>query len=273
MYEGYWQLNRKPFENSLEPGTLFFSETHHAALLKMQYAVENRRDTVVLAGGPGTGKSLLVRTLANQLTETFSPVAELTFPQMPPDQLLNYLADELTGESTSGTGAVERSVRRLRRFLRENGAHEKHAVVIIDEAHLLRSTESLEVLRLLTNLERGATAAFTLVLVGQPSLLTLLDRTPELDDRIDTRCVLSRFQIEETAAYIEHRLALAGAKRPLFNAAALELIHQLSTGIPRRVNRLCDLGLIVGLAEGLDFVGPEQIRSVQEELQTSRTAA
>ncbi len=273
MYEAYWQLKRKPFENSLDPSTLYFSETHHAVLLKMQYAIENRRDVVALAGAAGMGKSLLVRVLSQQLIESFSPIVELVYPQMPADQLLSYLADELSGEVTCQSESTERSVRRLRQFFRDNTEAEKHAVVVIDEAHLLRSAQSLETIRLLTNLERGSNPAFTLVLVGQPSLLTLLDRTPELDERVDSRCVLRRLTGEETAAYIHHRLRYAGSNQALFQMAAIERIHHLSEGIPRRVNRLCDLALVVGLAEALNVIGPDQIQAVQDELAATRVAA
>lgn len=269
MYESYWQLAAKPFEHHAEPKFYYPSESHQAALLKLRYAIENRRGAALLAAPSGLGKTLIVQTLARQLGDTYRPWAHLVFPQMPPDQFLVYLVAELTGQPTSDSSTIEQSVRRLRQFLSENRGGDRHAVVVIDEAHLLAESEVLDTIRLLLNFQHDAMPAWTILLVGQPALLPALDRFPELDDRLDVKCLLPRFDLEDTISYVSHRLHVAGCRRAIFEPAALEVIHQLSAGIPRRINRLADLALLVGFAEEYSMVSAAHIEAVAEELVVS----
>src|SRR5580704_10962372 len=121
MYESYWQLDRRPFENTDDPRFYYPGESHQGTLLKMRYVVENSRGGAVLAGAAGTGKTLLARVLARQLADTCRPVAHLVFPQMSAAELLAYLADELAGPDT-GTRSLDQTVRRIQTFLAENAA-------------------------------------------------------------------------------------------------------------------------------------------------------
>ena len=132
MYENYWQLEAKPFENTADARFYYPAETHQGALLKLRYAVENRRVAALLAGAAGLGKSLIVQTLLRQLDESYSPHVHVVFPQMPPDQLLAYLAESLSGtEHIGGAASIERSVRSIERSLAENAEKGRHAVIEI----------------------------------------------------------------------------------------------------------------------------------------------
>jgi general secretion pathway protein A len=267
MYESYWQLASKPFENTTDTRFYFPAETHQGALLKLRYAVENRRSAALLTGGSGLGKSLVIQTLLRGLNESFVPRVHVVFPQMPADQLLAYLAESLSGTQSSGaTPPIEQSVRTIERLLAQNVQQGRHAVVVIDEAQDLEESNTLETIRLLLNFEHDAVSAMTVLLAGQPALLPVLDRTPGLDERLAVKCLLRRMTVEETISYIEHRLQAAGAARPIFDATALEAVHHLSHGVPRRINRLCDLALLIGYAEERTQIQREQIESVAEEL-------
>src|SRR4051812_37503293 len=112
MYGSYWQLTEKPFENSSESRFYYPSESHQSALLKLRYAIENRRSAALLVGPSGSGKTLVAQTLASQLPEGVGPLVQITFPQLPTDQFLSYLADELTGQRGSGGATLEQSLRR-----------------------------------------------------------------------------------------------------------------------------------------------------------------
>lgn len=267
MYTQYWNLSTKPFENSLDSRFYYPGEAHQGAMLKLRYAVDNRRGAALLAGAAGLGKTLLIQTLARQLEETCSPIVHVVFPQMPADQLVAYLADELAGPQDGNT-SLQHSIRRLQRALMSNSEAGRHAIVIIDEAHLLDDSASLETMRLLLNFEHRSKPALTLLLVGHPSLLPTLDRTPELDERIGVKCLLRRFSLDETVSYATHRLNAAGATRPIFESGALEAVHHLSHGVPRRINRLCDLALLIGFAEERGTLGASQIEAVADELVT-----
>jgi general secretion pathway protein A len=268
MYEAYWQLEAKPFENTSDTRFYFPGEAHQGALLKLRYAVENRRGAALLAGMSGLGKTLLVQTLARQLSPEFSPLVHLVFPDMPPPQLLAYLADELAGTRAAATPGVAQSVRHIERTLHDAAEAGRHPVVVIDEAHLLREPSSLDTLRLLTNFHSGERQAMTMLLVGQPALLPTLDRLPDLDERMGVKCLLRPFNREETIGYVNHRLSSAGAQRTIFRDDALAVLHELSQGVPRRINRLCDLALLIGFAEEQPALGAAQIEAVADELAT-----
>ncbi len=152
MYESYWHLDHRPFENTDDPRFYYPGESHQGTLLKLRYAVENRRGGAVLAGGSGTGKTLLVQALARQLNESCQPFVQLVFPQMSPTELMSYLADELAAPPAAGRG-LDQTIRRIKQFLAENETRDKHAVVVVDEAHLLEDVQSLEALRLLLNFQ------------------------------------------------------------------------------------------------------------------------
>jgi general secretion pathway protein A len=266
MYLAHWHLSARPFENAVDARFYYPSEAQQAALLKLRYAIENRQPAAVLAGAAGLGKTLLVHTLLKQLGESYAPHARIVFPNMPADQLLTLLTDQLTGERSSGTPSIRESVVRLEAFLADNAQSGRHAVVVVDEAHLLKEAEALQTLRLLLNFEAEAQAPLTLVLVGQSSLLPLLERLPDFDQRLSARCLLRRLTADETASYVQHRLRMAGASGEIFDSAALEAVHLHSQGIPRKINRLCDLALLVGFAEERRVLQAEQVSAVAEEL-------
>jgi general secretion pathway protein A len=267
MYESYWQLDTKPFEHTADVRFYYPGEAHQGALLKLRYAVESQRGAALLTGGAGLGKSLLVQTLARQLNEKYTPFVRLVFPQMPPDQLLAYLAGRLTGHRAEHLQPAE-SLRLIEDALRENAKAGRRAVLAIDEAQHLCESGALETVRLLLNLETSAGPGFTLLLVGQPLLLPTLERMPMLDERLGVKCLIRPFSMEESIGYVQHRLQAAGASRPIFDDPALAAIHRLSRGSPRRINRLCDLALLIGYAEERSVIGEAQVTAVCEELTT-----
>jgi type II secretory pathway predicted ATPase ExeA len=269
MYEAHWRLNRKPFAEWADARDYYPAETHQAALLKLRYAIENRRGAAVLAGPSGVGKTLVARMLRDHLAESVQPIAHLVFPQMPTAELLAYLAVEIgAGTGDAAKPSIDSSVRRIQSRLTQNAQQGKHAVMIIDEAHLVEGGQTFEALRLLLNFESEAGPHATLVLIGQTGLLPALGRMPQLDERMAVKCLLRPLHLEETMAYVQHRLAVAGAERTIFEPAATEALHQLTGGVPRQINRLCDLALLIGFAEELGALGAEQIEAVSRDLVT-----
>ena len=179
MYESYWKLSRKPFDNTTDPDFYFPGESHQAALLKLRYAIENRRGGALLTGAGGTGKTLVAGMLGEMLGETFQPLIHLVFPQMSTADLLAYLADELDGSSSKQYDAgVRHSVHRIERFLGDNTHRDRHAVVIVDEAQLVDNSHTFEAIRLLMNFQWAGQPGLTLLLVGQTGLLPTLQRIP-----------------------------------------------------------------------------------------------
>jgi general secretion pathway protein A len=271
MYESYWQLERKPFENFSDPEFYFPGESHQAALLKLRYAIESRRGGALLAGASGLGKTLIVNMLQSVVGESFGPFVHLVFPQMPADQLMAYLATELvqSGEAVMNTNlhaTLPESIHCIQRFLEHNTEQGRHAVVVFDEAHLIDDSRTLETVRLLTNFESAGRPGLTILLAAQPAILPVLDRMPQLEERLGVKCLLRAFTEEETGQYVGHRLSVSGAATSMFEPAALATLHQLTHGIPRQINRLCDLALLIGYAEERSTITGEQIEAVCEEL-------
>jgi len=269
MYETYWQLQQKPFENTADPRFYYPGESHQAALLKLRYAVENRRGGALLTGPSGSGKTLLTGMLRGALGADYSPFVHLVFPQMSTAELLAYLADEFDGgDRAPGAHDLQTSVRRIERFLAANSQKGRHAVVTLDEAHLLDGVQTFEALRLLLNFEPGGTSALTFLLVGQPAILPTLDRIPQWEERLGIKCLLRPFSQQETADYVEHRLKVAGASRSIIDTDAQPTLHALTHGIARRINRLCDLALLIGYAEERQRLSAGHFEAVCRELVT-----
>lgn len=266
MYTDYWQLDARPFDSSFDPRFYYPSETHQATLLKLLYAIDTRRSAALMAGPSGVGKTILAGLLSDELSDDKHSVVHIRFPQMSSAQLLAYLAEKLTREHAS-EAAVDVNIRRIEDALARSVDEERHTVVMLDEAHLLRDTDALETIRLLMNFE----SAWTLLLVAQPTLLPALDRMPDLEERLSVKCLLRRFNLDETISYISHRMVAAGATDlyRVFDTKALEAVHQLSDGIPRRVDRLCDLSLLIGYAEEATKLQASHVENVAAELSTT----
>jgi general secretion pathway protein A len=267
MYLDYWQLKSQPFEPIADRAALYPCDAHEGALVKLRYAIENQRGAALLAGPAGSGKTMLTHLLEAQLDARFAPFVRLVFPQMSSRDLLVYLAEELGAPPADPPRhTVEESVRRLEFYLAENARLERHAVIVVDEAHLLEDCGSLETLRLLLNFEVDAKPTLSLLLVGQMGLVSAVGRLPSLAERVAVSTLLRALSAEETAAYVRHRLMAAGVTRDLFTPDALEALHYLGHGIPRQINRLADLALLVGYADRLHELTAEQIEAVSEEL-------
>lgn len=269
MYEAYWKLKARPFENTYAEPFYYPSESAQAALLKLRYAVENRRGAAILGGACGLGKSLLARTLLAQLPDTFSPKVHLVFPRLPSEQLIPYLLLNLgQGDQVGVSADLSHNVARLQQFLRQNTLSGQHAVIVVDEAHLLTDPAALETLRLLTNFETEGKLDLTLILVGQTQLIPAVERMASLESRIGVKSLMRCFTPDETAAYVTHRLSVAGSEAEIFTPAAVERLFEITRGNPRELNRLCDLALLIGYAEELRRIEPPHVESIYEELVT-----
>jgi general secretion pathway protein A len=269
MYENYWQLRQKPFEPGSDTKFYYPGESHQAALLKLRYAIENRRGGALLAGPTGVGKTLLANMLREMLGETFKPFVQIVYPQMSTPELLAYLADELEGKTGDfNTPSVQSSIQRIQHFLAANLEKGRHAVAVIDESHLIDASSAFEAIRLLMNFEINGQPTMTLLLSGQSSILPMLDRMPALEERLAVKCLLRPFVVEETAAYVSHRLKVAGAEKTIVEPDAFAALQELTHGYPRQINRLCDLGLLIGYAEERNTLTAEHFESICQELVT-----
>jgi general secretion pathway protein A len=262
MYAHHFGLTQDPFSIAPDPRYLFMSERHREALAHLLYGVAGpgggaggaAGGFVLLTGDIGTGKTTVCRCFLEQIPEGCH-VAYIFNPKLTVTELLQSICDEFhisVPQAGTGTATVKHYIDALNAFLLERHAAGHSCVLIIDEAQNL-APEVLEQLRLLTNLETNERKLLQIVLIGQPELRTMLAR-PELEQLAQR--VIARFHLDaltgpETTRYIEHRLAVAGhTGAPPFDAAALQRIHRLARGVPRRINLLCGRALLGAWATG-----------------------
>jgi type II secretory pathway predicted ATPase ExeA len=265
MYEQFWNFARRPFTAGIAEEIYYPSETHHGALLKIRFGIEHRHGAVILTGIVGMGKTLLSQQLLGHLPESFSPRAHVIFSQFAARDLLLHIVQRLGIPIDSQTREHD-AVDRLSTFLHQNTSQGKHAVLVVDEGHLLKDPASLEVLRLLMNFTTAGEPDLSLLFVGQPQILANLNYCAGLEERMGVKCLLRPFSLEDTASYISHRLTLAGGTNGLFTNEAIERIYELSGGTPGRINRLCDLSLLIGFAEEASQISARHIEAVADEM-------
>jgi len=243
MYTAYFGLNENPFSIAPDPLYLYMSEHHREALAHLKYGVKSDGGFVLLTGEVGAGKTTLCRSLLEQLPENVV-VAYILNPKVSVIELLETICDELRIERPE-QGSIKQLVDRLNAYLLEANAQGRKTVLIIDEAQNL-SVDVLEQLRLLTNLETNRYKLLQIVLLGQPELLQILNRPEmrQLSQRVTARYHLGSLGAEEIAAYVRHRLNIAGCNRSLFPEDLSKTLWKLTSGIPRLVNLVCDRSLL-----------------------------
>jgi general secretion pathway protein A len=263
MYEHYWRLQRPAFDNDFDVGFYFPARSHHGALLKLRYCLENRKDLGVLVGEHGLGKSYLTHVLEDQLDRQQFEFLRVAFPLLSPSELLRYVARRLGAVEESSAAPADVVLARVEAHLRQEDANPRQ-VLIIDDAHLLEVAH-LQTLQLLLNLAAPG-RGLALLLVGRSELLPRIRRLPALFDRVAVRVMLQPLVTEEAEAYVAHRLQHAGCAPGLMHTAAIETAWELSQGVPRLLNQVCDLSLLVGYADGLTSLTAVEVRAAAAEL-------
>ncbi len=276
MYAPYFGLKSEPFSIAPDPRYLFMSERHREALAHLLYGLGGGGGFVLLSGEIGTGKTTVCRLFLEQIPRDCN-VAYIFNPKLTVIELLQSVCDEFhiavpqslrQAQADRGGPTVKDYLDPLNAFLLEAHAAGRNNVLIIDEAQNL-SAEVLEQLRLLTNLETRERKLLQIILIGQPELRTMLAR-PELEQlaqRVIARYHLGALTPAETAQYVQHRLEVAGLSRPLpFDRKALQRVHELSRGVPRRVNLLCDRALLGAFANNQALVDKATVDKAAAEV-------
>ena len=249
MYLDFFSFAEKPFD--ITPATRFFylSPQHEEIIDTLYYGIHERRGFLLLTGEVGTGKTSSLRVLLNRLDAT-TETSLVINPLLSTLDLLKAITRDFGIDGFQGD-SLQDHISGLNSFLLGRAREKKNAVVIIDEAQDL-SPESLEMIRLLSNLETETHKLMQLILIGQPELMAKLNAHSlrQLRQRIQIECHLKPMNLEDTKAYVLHRLRTAAPKCCLvFEPAALKRIHEFSGGIPRLINTLGELSLMAAFVE------------------------
>lgn len=271
MYLDHFRLSKFPFSLTPDPSFLFLSRDHREALAHLLYGVGETGGFVQLTGEVGTGKTTLCRYLMEQVPENVDPALILN-PRQTAQELLASVCDELGADYPRDTDSIKTLVDRLNRHLLSSHAEGRRTVLVIDEAQNL-SADVLEQIRLLTNLETATTKLLQILLIGQPELKDMMARYDlrQLDQRVTARYHLDHLSKDETLAYIQHRLTVAGRTDGIFTDRAMLRVHEYSKGVPRVINIVCDRALLGAYSLNRDCVDGKVVKTaVQEVLGQSR---
>jgi len=270
MYEKHFGLTHKPFAITPDPRYLYLSVRHREALAHLLYGVGEGGGFVQLTGEVGTGKTTLCRSLLEQLPAAVD-VALILHPRLDAVELVAAICDELGASYPAGSNSLKVLVSALNAHLLKSHAAGRRTVLLIDEAQNL-TPEVLEQVRLLTNLETAETKLLEIILIGQPELRDMLERRElrQLAQRITARYHLEPLTPDETAAYVRHRLRIAGISRPIFTNSALKNLARLSNGVPRLINVICDRALLGAYVEEQAEVDVRILRRAAREVRSER---
>jgi len=265
MYAEYYGFARAPFDMSPDPSFLYLGEAHREGLATLVYAVNSGKGFVMLTGEVGTGKTTLLHALLQQLDSTTNS-AFIFNPRLDPMGFFRVLFEELDIGPPCETKAEY--LLALNHYLIGKLAANERVLLIVDEAQNL-STEMLEEIRLLSNLETPTSKLIQIMLVGQPELKELVDQPElrQLRQRIALRHHLRPFNEGEVGEYVNERLAKAGyTGRGIFKKKTLRELYRITGGTPRLINNICDGTLLLGYARQESVLGPGAVREVANDL-------
>ncbi|RYF26868.1 MAG: AAA family ATPase [Comamonadaceae bacterium] len=281
MYAPFFGLQHAPFSIAPDPRYLFMSERHREALAHLLYGLDAGGGFVLLTGDIGTGKTTVCRCFLEQIPAHCN-VAYIFNPKLTVNELLRSICDEFGVAHVPAVPGMETAkdcIDPLNAFLLEAHAQGRSNVLVIDEAQNL-APEVLEQLRLLTNLETSERKLLQIILIGQPELRDMVadPSLEQLAQRVIARFHLGALSQEETKQYISHRLQVAGLRGPApFSRRAVERVHALARGVPRRINLLCDRALLGAYASGSQMVSERIVQRAAQEVfaqpKTTRAAA
>ena len=263
MYLEHWGLGKYPFENVPDPEFLYFSKEHEEALVRLIYAAKRNKGAALLTGEVGIGKTTLSRAFLQQISKSEFDIALMTNPTLEPVDFLKEVLNQFGLQSDSNSKAEILDV--LNQRLLENMNQDITTLLIIDEAQLIFE-DTFEEIRLLLNFQLDDRFLLTLILIGQPELRDIIVKVKQLDQRIAIKYHLHPLVSEDISTYIEFRLEKAGLAGNMFDQQAVEEIYNYSQGIPRKINNVCDLSLLIGFTSKAEAIGPEIVKQVVEEL-------
>jgi general secretion pathway protein A len=266
----FFGLKEDPFKLTPDPAYFYPSSSHNEGLLLMDYSIEQKEGFFLLIGDPGTGKT----TLLNVFLEKWKSKAEIAMiltPRLSPEEFLISIIEDLDIHLESRN--KNEIIKTFRDFMIKKAAENKRVIIIVDEAQNLPD-ETLEELRLLSNLETDKEKLLQIILIGQPELESRLTNTlKQLNQRITTRVYLKHFSAEETMDYINCRLIKAGKKNLKIHQRAKKLIHNLSHGIPRLINMLMSRSLMAAYLEEKYTILPSHVQHAVKSLSHSEIKA
>ncbi len=265
MYEAYWGLTEAPFSLTPDPRFLFMSRGHEDALMMLHYAVTRNKGAAMLSGDIGLGKTTVSRRLLELLDPVKNRVVMIVNPILTPTQIIQEILLQLDIKCDSKNRQV--LVAELHKQLLTWYELGKRVVVIVDEAHLIRNSGTLEELRLLLNCQMNDQFLVNLLLLGQIELKAKLKKVPALEQRLAVRQSIKPLNEVETGEMIMHRMRVAGytGENGPFTPDAIFEIHKYSKGAPRLISQIADNALMIAFARKLKMIDGFLVHEIVSE--------
>lgn len=266
MYESFYGLNVKPFQLNPDPAFYFSSKQHNRAKAYLEYGVLRNEGFIVITGEIGAGKTTIVRGLLDSLDADKVIAGSLVSTQLDADDTLRLVAAAF-GVRVKDVSKADLLLA-LEAFFVSQATQGKRCLLIVDEAQNL-TPRAVEELRMLSNFQYGKQALLQSFLVGQPEFREVLQhpQMQQLRQRVIAACHIGPMDLDETQGYIQHRLRCAGSTgRPEFEIAAFDEIFNISGGVPRRINAVCDRLLLLGFLENKEVLTSEDVATVSREM-------
>ena len=270
MYESFYGFKEKPFDLHPDPDYLYMSRVHENTYVHLEYAILQNKGFVVVTGEIGSGKTTLLNYLLNQISGNLQ-VGLVNNTNILPSEFLKMVCKEF--ELDPRTSDKAELIDIFSGFLIEQFAAGERVVLIIDEAQNL-TNDTMEEIRMLSNIETEKHHLIQIILVGQPELRFKLQQSnlKQFAQRVTVHCHLKGLEKDEVKEYVEHRLEVGGSERfDIFDPETIEKISDYSRGIPRLINILCDSALVYGFADGLETISTAILDNVYEELKALGT--
>lgn len=260
---GYYEFKQAPFDKSIPPQSLYMTGAHEEAISRMEYAVQGNR-LAVLTGDSGSGKSTLLRYMVENMDRNKNPVYYISDSDLTPRNFYWEILNQMgcTTKKFYRGDAKRQMHREIWQLVGEKG---RIPVVIVDESHLL-SREMLEEIRFLLNFRMDSYSPMSLILVGQSELRDTLSKQvyEAISQRVQVRYHLPPYDRKETEGYIGKHLENAGRSLELFSDAAIDIIHDYTGGVARKINNVCTSGLLYGMNQKRRVIDDHMISHVIE---------
>ena len=260
MYEKYWGFLKLPFQIVSDPDKYFPSSIHEEARSRISYAIRFGKGAALFTGEVGIGKTTVTNVVANRLTDNKIDLAIIVNPLLEVNDFLREILYQMKVNSTANSKLD--LVHEISDKLIANYHNGKTTVLIIDEAHLITDTLIYEEIRLLLNYQFDGHFLLTVILVGQPELRNMIRKMTSLEQRLTIKFHLRHLSFEETKDYILFRLKHAGGRESIFTMNAIKRIHEYANGIPRKINQICDMSLLITSYAKKQNVDVEDIKKV-----------
>jgi type II secretory pathway predicted ATPase ExeA len=269
VYLDYWGMTTKPFENVAHPAFFYLSPQHEEALLRLLYAVKERKGAALLTGEYGCGKTTVSRTLVEMARQQLglTKIALLNYPRISSDEFLWKIIRQL-GPSLAIPEMRVQKLELIEELLTEEHQKGRHTVIIVDEAHLIENLAIFEELRLLLNFQRDEKFMLTLILIGQPELRKKIDQIPAFKQRVAILYHLEVLSREEMEKYILFRIEHAGGNPGILaDREPLDYLYAHIGGAPRAINNVCDAALLAGFINKENKISLETMKAVVDDFE------